>query len=247
MTVLNRPDEYEYLRESGRIVKAALDVLQDRLRPGLTTAFLDEIAEEVIKDNRGKPAFKGYRGYPSTICVSVNDVVVHGIPSRDKVIEEEDLVSIDVGVEKNGFFADAARTFCMSNAPERALKLADTTFDCLQKSVSKAVAGGYVGDISAVVENIARENGYQEVRAFVGHGLGRRLHEDPEVPNWGKPGTGPRLPEGLVLAVEPMLNEGRREVEIADDDWTAFTKDGKLSAHFEHTIVVGKEKPEIIA
>lgn len=246
MTILRDPKDYESIRRSGEIVREVFKVLERMLDVGLTNSDLNIRAEEVIFDLGAKPAFKGYRGYPASICTSVNEVVVHGIPSEDVVLREGDIISIDIGVEKNGFFADSARTFFLGDLPGRTMSLINTTRECLRQGIARAVAGGRVGDISAAIQATAESGGFEEVRTFVGHGIGEKLHEDPEIPNWGNFGEGQLLKKGMVLAIEPMLNEGTREVEILDDNWTAVTKDGKLSAHFEHTIIVGEEKPEII-
>lgn len=246
MTVLTNKADLEKIRQSGRIIRNIFRKTRHMIRPGVTTAEIDRKIEEMIAESGAKPAFKGYKGYPAATCVSVNEVVVHGIPSERIVLAEGDIVSIDVGVEKNGFFADAAKTFFVGKVSSDAKRLVGVTKVSLAEGIRKAIAGNRVSDISRAIQDEIERAGYQEVRAFVGHGIGRQLHEAPEVPNWGEKGKGPKLKEGLVLAIEPMVNEGTREVNIMPDKWTAVTVDGKRSAHFEHTIIVGRKKAEII-
>lgn len=246
MTILTDAAEIRKIRESGELVKEIFDWLKDNVREGQSTLKLDREVESIIRQSGGEPAFKGYKGYPASICASVNDVVVHGIPSENIILGEGDIVSIDVGVKKNGYFADAAATFAIDGISEEAEKLIDVTRDSLYEGMKKAVEGNKISDISSAIEQTVRKSGFEEVRAFVGHGIGRELHELPEVPNWKKGSKEMKLKKGLVLAIEPMVNIGTREIKVLEDGWTAVTKDGKLSAHFEHTVIVGKEKAEAL-
>lgn len=248
MTILTNEADLRKIRGSGDVIKTIFDKIEKWIRPGVTTAFLDQEAEKIIRACKAEPAFKGYRGYPASICASVNDVVVHGIPSESIILLEGDIVGIDVGVRKSGYFTDAARTFAVGEISSGAKKLIDITRHSLSEAIKQAVAGKRVEDISKVVQTIARTEKVEEVRTFVGHGIGKRLHESPEVPNWCEDRRKKSivLKEGMVLAIEPMLNAGTREVKVLSDGWTAVTLDGKLSAHFEDTIIVGKEKAEII-
>jgi len=246
MTVLRTKEDTRRIREAGRIVKEVLALLKKRIREGVSTAELDREAEDLIRANEAEPAFKGYKGYPATICASVNEVVVHGIPSGDIVLRTGDIIGVDVGVKKNGFFADAARTFAVGRVDTAARRLIEVTRECLEAGIAQAVEGNRVSDISNAIQMTAQKAGFKEVRKFVGHGIGRNLHEAPEVPNWGEKGKGPELKKGLLLAIEPMINMGTRDIDILDDGWTAVTRDGKLSAHFEETVIVGLKKAEII-
>ena len=246
MTILNKEGEIRKLRESGKIISEIFSLIKKRVKPGVSTLELDHEIEDIIRSKGAEPAFKGYKGYPATICASVNEVVVHGIPSSDIVLSEGDIIGIDVGVKKNGYFADAARTFLVGRVSNEARRLVRVTEESLLAGINFAVAGNRVSDISNAIQEVAQREGYQEVRAFVGHGIGKSLHEAPEVPNWGEKGHGPVLKEGLLLAIEPMINVGTREVKVKSDGWTAVTADGKLSAHFEDTIIVGKVKAERI-
>ena len=246
MTVITSDREKNKIRESGKITKEVLLKMLDMVKPGVSTAELDKAAENLIIKSGGEPAFKGYRGYPSTICASVNEVVVHGIPSEDTILKEGDIISVDVGVLKNDYYTDAARTFCVGKVDTETEILIEVTRKSLYESIKEAIEGNRISDISMVIQKMAQKEGYKEVRMFVGHGVGKQLHEPPEVPNWGKKGSGPLLKEGLVLAIEPMINVGTRNVDVLSDGWTAVTSDGKLSAHFEDTIIVGSNKAEIL-
>lgn len=246
MTILRNEEEYERLRAAGRLVAEALLLAGKLVRPGVSTLSIDTKIEELIRDNGAEPAFKGYKGYPATICASRNEVVVHGIPSEKVILREGDILGVDVGVKLNGFYADAARTFPVGEISERASMLVEATRKSLEEGTRNAVSGNRVSDISIAIQKVAQSSGFKEVRAFVGHGTGRNLHELPEVPNWGVKGRGKVLEEGLVLAIEPMFNEGTREVEIMPDGWTAVTADRKLSAHFENTVIVGKSNVEVV-
>ena len=246
MTVLTSESDIRKLRESGEIIREIFSWLEKRVKEGVSTAELDRGVEEIIRERGGEPAFKGYKGYPATICASVNEVVVHGIPSDEVVLKPGDIIGVDVGVRKNGFYTDAARTYSVGEISAEAKRLVKITRECLEKGTEQAVAGNRVSDISHAIETVAKRERLEEVRTFVGHGIGRSLHEPPEVPNWGEKGKGLVLKEGLLLAIEPMINAGTRKVNVLEDGWTAVTLDGKLSAHFENTVMVGKKKAEII-
>jgi methionyl aminopeptidase len=238
--------EIEAIRESARLVARTLEVLQREVLPGVTTAELDRVAESFIRDHGGRPAFKGYRGFPASICPSINDQVVHGIPGP-YALREGDIVGIDVGVEKDGFFGDAAITLPVGEVGERAQRLLSVTREALMRGIAQARAGNRVGDISHAIQSHVEEHGFSVVRALVGHGIGREMHEEPQVPNYGPPARGPRLMAGQVLAIEPMVNAGGPDVVTREDGWTIVTKDGSLSAHFEHTVAVGVDGPEILS
>jgi methionyl aminopeptidase len=238
-------EDTKALRRAGGIVGAVIEDLKALARPGVATSDLDEAARALILKMGGYPAFKGYRGFPGNICVSINETVVHGIPSP-RVIEEGDIVSLDIGVKFRDYFADAALTVGVGRISDEASRLVDTTKDALDIAVGLAVSGRHLSDMSAAVQAHVESKGFSVVRAFVGHGIGKNLHEDPEIPNYGRPGTGPILERGMVLAIEPMVNAGTFEVEVMDDGWTAVTKDRKLSAHFEHTVIVGDRMAEIL-
>jgi methionyl aminopeptidase len=239
--------EVELLRNANLVVSKTLAHVASMLKPGVTGEQIDKAAEEFIKDHRGRPAFKGYHGFPSTLCVSYNDIVVHGIPSK-REFKEDDIVSVDCGVELEGFYGDAAFTFAFEKVEEPVLELLRVTYASLYLGIEQAVHGNRVGDISAAIQDYCeRKYSYGVVRDLVGHGVGRSLHEDPEVPNYGKRGKGPLMLEGLTIAIEPMINLGKKEVHQADDGWTIHTKDRMPSAHFEHSVVVKKNKADILS
>ena len=239
--------EVELIRESALLVSSTLAELASMLKPGITTQMLDQRAEEFILDNKAVPSFKNYRGYPFATCISVNDAVVHGFPNNN-TIKEGDLVSIDVGVYKNGFHGDSAYTFGIAPVAEEHQLLMQVTRTSLLLGVEKAVAGNRVGDISFAIQDFTeRQHHYGVVRELVGHGLGKQLHEDPQVPNYGKKGTGPKLRENMVIAIEPMINMGTRDVIYDADGWTVGTKDGKFSAHYEHTICIKRGRVDILS
>lgn len=241
-------EEIELIRQNCILVCKVLAHVGSILRPGITGAELDKASEELILEHGAVPAFKGYKGFPSTLCVSVNEQVVHGIPSEKQLFKEGDIVSVDCGVKHNGFFGDAAYTFAIGDVPDDVMQLLRVTHDSLYKGIEQAVAGNRVGDIGfAIQEFVEREHGYGVVRELVGHGLGRALHEEPEVPNYGKRGKGVVLKEGLVIAIEPMVNLGKKEVLTSRDGWTVFARDRKPSAHFEHTVVVRKNEASILS
>jgi len=239
-------EEIEKIRAAAQIVAMTLREVGRAVRPGVTTAELDQLAESFIRDHGGRPAFKGYRGFPASICPSLNEEVVHGLPGP-RELREGDLVGVDVGVELQGFYGDAALTFPVGTVSDEAVKLLQVTRESLMLGIAQARAGNRVGDISHAVQSYVERNGFSVVKALVGHGIGREMHEEPAVPNFGPPGRGPRLMAGLVLAIEPMVNVGGHEVVTRSDGWTVATKDGSLSAHFEHTVAVGADGPEILS
>jgi methionyl aminopeptidase len=240
-------DEVARIRESAEIVGRCLLALGKEVRPGISTLDLDKVAATFIRDHGGEAAFLGYRGYPASICASVNEEVVHGIPSAKRVLREGDVVSLDIGVKKAGFYADAARTFPVGTIAPELRKLLDTTERALLAGIEKARPEGRVSDISAAIERTVKEDGFSVVRALVGHGVGRALHEEPQVPNYGRPGEGPKLRVGMVLAIEPMVNAGTADVVTLADQWTVVTADRKRSAHFEHTVAIGAAGPEVLS
>ncbi|MBD3275592.1 MAG: type I methionyl aminopeptidase [Candidatus Marinimicrobia bacterium] len=238
--------EIEKIGESSQIVADTLQMLKSHIQPGIKTGDLDALAEDFIKSRDGRPAFKGYYGFPATLCISLNDEVVHGIPG-ERELEDGDIVSIDCGVEKNGYYGDHAITFTVGSVNKKVQKLLDITKESLAKGIEQARAGNHLYDIGHAVQAYAEEAGFSVIRKLVGHGIGTKLHEEPQVPNYGKEGTGPLLRPGMVLAIEPMLNEGKYDVYTGDDGWTVYTKDGKLSAHFEHTVAITENGPRILS
>jgi methionyl aminopeptidase len=251
MIFLKSESEIEKMRESAQIVSRTLGEVAKHIEPGVTTGKLDRIAEEYIKKNDGRPAFKGYgpkgNEFPGTLCISVNEEVVHGIPSDKRELKEGDIVSIDCGVEKDGYFGDHAYTFAVGECEDEKIRLLRATLESLYKGIKKAVHGNRIGDISQAVQSHCENEGFGVVRDLVGHGLGKSLHEDPSVPNFGKSGRGERLRSGMTLAIEPMITLGSWQVETLDDGWTVVTADGKVSAHYEHDIVVREGKAEILS
>lgn len=245
MIILKSEREIRYMRDAGKIVAGALAEVKKAVRPQVTTQELDEAAEEYIKGCGAIPAFKGYHGFPGNICTSVNEQVVHGIPGLRR-LKSGDNVSIDIGAVINGYNGDAAITVPVGEVDASVAKLIAVTEASLYKGLEKAVAGNRLSDVSHAVQTEAEANGYGVVRDYVGHGIGRHMHEDPQIPNYGPPGRGPRLKPGMTLAIEPMINEGTFEVRTLDDGWTVVTADGKRSAHFEHTVVVTENGPEIL-
>jgi methionyl aminopeptidase len=239
--------EIELIRESALILSKTIAEVAKFIKPGSTTLDLDKIAFEFISDHGAVPSFKDYRGYPFTACISVNDAVVHGFPN-DEPLKEGDIISFDVGVFKNGYHGDSAYTFGIGDVDPAVLKLMKVTKESLYLGIEKAVAGNRIGDISfAIQEHTEKKNGYGVVRELVGHGLGRNLHEDPQVANYGRRGSGPKMQEGMVIAIEPMINLGVKEVYYEEDGWTVRTKDNKPSAHYEHTVCVKKGKADILS
>ena len=246
MVYLRDKTEIDAIRASAQLVARTIEMLAREVKPGVSTAELDRLAESFIRDHRAQPAFKGYRGFPASICPSVNDEVVHAIPGERRLIEG-DIIGIDVGVEKDGYFGDAAFTFPVGQVSGQAATLLRVTREALLKGIEQARAGQRVGDISHAIQSHAELNGFSVVRELLGHGIGRQMHEDPQVPNFGPPARGPRLMAGQVLAIEPMVNVGGPEVRTQPDGWTVVTRDHSLSAHFEHTVAVGADGPEILS
>jgi methionyl aminopeptidase len=247
MIFIKTREEIELMRESALCVSKTLGMLASELKEGVELAKLDKLAEEFIRDMGGKPSFKGYGGtYPASLCISVNDAVVHGIPGK-YIVKDGDIVSIDCGVFKNGFHGDHAYTFCIGNVKPEVKRLVEITKECLYVGIEQAKLNNRIGDISFAIQHHAEKNGYGVVRELVGHGLGKNLHEDPQVPNYGKKGTGPKLRDGMVIAIEPMINMGKKDVKQANDGWTIVTKDGLPSAHFEHDVAIVDGKPEILS
>ncbi len=244
--VLKSPDEIEKMRKSNLIVAEILAIIKEAARPGVATIELERLCEGELKKRKVRPAFKGYRGYPYCLCVSVNEEVVHGMPSK-RVLKQGDILSVDVGIEHDGYYGDAAVTAPIGRISDEAGRLIDAAMASLERGIEKARVGNRLFDISYAVQSYVEENGFSVVRAFVGHGIGRELHEPPQVPNFGTPGKGIRLKAGMVLAIEPMINAGGSEVVILDDGWTAVTKDGSLSAHFEHTVAITKNGPYVLS
>lgn len=239
-------DPIEGIRAAAQIVARVLREMGRAVRPGITTAELDRLAETIIRDCGARPAFKGYRGFPATICPSINEEVVHGIPGK-RALKDGDIIGVDVGTELNGWYGDAARTFAVGAVSEEASRLMRVTEESLHLGLQQARAGNRVGDISNAVQVHVEKHGLSVVRDLVGHGIGREMHEEPAIPNYGPPGKGPRLVVGQVLAIEPMVNIGGAAVVTRSDGWTVATKDGRWSAHFEHTVAVGPEGPEILS
>jgi len=238
--------ELERMREAGRLVGEVLTELTAKVAPGVSTAELDELAEKRIRQAGATPAFKGYHGYPATICASINDEVIHGIPSGRRVLAEGDIISIDVGASLEGYFGDSAVTLPVGQVSEQAATLLRVTEESLYRAIERVRPGSRVSDIGHAVQKHVEAFGFSVVREFVGHGIGQKMHEEPQVPNYGEPGRGPRLSEGMVLAIEPMVNAGKPTVKVLADGWTAVTRDGSLSAHFEHTVAVMAGEPWIL-
>ncbi len=246
MIILKSRQEIEKIRKACMIVATVLEDIRDMIKPGVSTQALDEFAEKLIVTSGALPAFKGYRGYPKTLCTSLNDEVVHGIPSKDVYLREGDIISVDVGSIVEGFYGDAAKTFPVGKVAPEAERLIKVTEEALHKGIEEAKPGNRLFDISYAVQKHVESNAYSVVREFVGHGIGRNMHEDPQVPNFGERGQGPKIKSGMVLAIEPMVNRGGAATVVREDGWTAVTVDGSLSAHFEHTVAVMPEGPWIL-
>lgn len=246
MIIIKNDMEIEYMRQSGKIVSDTLKIMQEIIKPGISTADLDKLAEEYIIRQGAKPSFKGYYGYPSSICASINEEVVHGIPSPKRILKEGDIISIDCGAYLNGYHGDAARTFPVGNVTAEAQKLIDVTRESFFKGVENIVVGNRISDIGHVIQTYAESNGFSVVRDYVGHGIGQKLHEDPDVPNFGKPGRGAKIVKGMVLAIEPMINLGTHEVKVLKDKWTVVTIDNSISSHYENTVVFLENGIEIL-
>ncbi len=246
MVILKSPSEIEKIRQSNVIVAEILEILRQKVEPGTNTLELEQISEELAFDRDAKPAFKGYRGYPYSLCASVNQQVVHGFPSK-RPLKEGDILSMDFGISYQGYYGDAAITVPVGKVSPVAQRLMATTKEALFSGIEQAAPGKRLSDISHAIQSRAEAVGFSVVRQFVGHGIGKALHEDPQVPNYGKPGMGIRLKPGMVIAIEPMVNAGGYEVKTLDDGWTTVTKDGSLSAHFEHTVAITEEGPVILS
>jgi methionyl aminopeptidase len=245
MVIRKSRAEIEKMRRSGLIVAGTLSKLRQMVAPGITTRDLDVVAESTIRAAGAIPTFKGYRGFPASICASVNDEVVHGIPS-DRRLKEGDIIKLDCGATLDGYVGDAAISVAVGEVSPEVARLLEVTRESLLKAIEKMVAGNRLYDVSYAVQQYVEERGFSIVRDFCGHGIGQRMHEDPQVPNYGRPGTGPVLKEGWVLAIEPMVNEGSFEVKVLSDGWTVKTRDGKASSHFEHTIAVTEDGPRVL-
>jgi methionyl aminopeptidase len=244
--MIKTPAEIEKMRFSGQILRQVHEAIRPLVQPGATTMDLEEVAVRRIADLKAVAAFKGYHGFPAALCTSVNEQVVHGIPSRSTVLKQGDIVSIDCGVIVNGFYSDCAVTYAIGTPSAKTQKLLEVTQASLEAAIRKAVPGGRLFDISAAVQTMCEAAGFGVVREFVGHGIGRAMHEDPQLPNYGDAGKGPRLKPGMVLAIEPMINAGGAEVKVLKDGWTAITLDGSYSAHFEHTVAITKDGPQVL-
>jgi len=244
--VLKSPRELAIMRRAARVVVEAMRLCREIVRPGISTLEIDAEVERLIRRHGAKPAFKGYRGFPATVCVSINEEVVHGIPAAHRRIREGDLVGLDLGAVVEGYYADAAVTLPVGEIPPEARRLLEVTREALERGIAQARPGRRVGDISAAIQQHVEAAGFGVVRAFVGHGVGRELHEDPQVPNFGEPGKGPLLRPGMVLAIEPMVTMGHWGVRVLSDRWTAVTEDGSLAAHFEHTVAITDNGPDVL-
>jgi len=243
---IKTPAELESMRRASRVVAEVLSQLQPLVKPGVSTAELDKFAEKRVRELGAVPAFLGYRGYPATLCVSINEEIVHGIPSPKRFVKAGDIVSLDMGAVADGFYGDAALTVAAGEISPEARRLMDVTRESLGRALSAVKAGARLGDVSNAVQKYAEEHGMSVVREFTGHGIGRRLHEEPSIPNFGRPGSGPVLKAGMTLAIEPMLCLGRADVVVKNDGWTAVSADGSLAAHFEHTVAVTEDGCEIL-
>lgn len=246
MIIVKKESEIEYMRLAGIIVRDTLLKLEESIKPGITTAELDRIAEEYIIKCGGKPSFKGYYGFPASICTSINDEVVHGIPSTKRYLNEGDILSVDCGAILNGYHGDAARTFGVGKISSEAQKLIDVTKESFFKGIEYAKVNNRLTDISSAIQKYVESHSFSVVRDYVGHGIGRSMHEDPEIPNYGKPGRGAKLTHGMVLAIEPMVNIGDYSILVEANDWTVITEDGSLSAHYENTVAILNDGPEIL-
>ena len=245
MIVCKSPSEIEKMRAANALVAGVLAELAAMVAPGVTTRDLDEVAERLVREGGAEPAFKGYRGYPATLCASVNEQVVHGIPSSRRLVDS-DILSLDMGVKLNGFFGDSAVTVPVGHITEDAQRLLTVTQEALEHGIAQVRVGNRISDIGHAIQLHVESHGFSVVREFVGHGIGAALHEEPQIANYGEPGRGPRMAEGMVLAIEPMVNMGRPAVKVLADGWTAVTRDGSLSAHFEHTVAVTRQGPLIL-
>jgi methionyl aminopeptidase len=245
MIIRKTAAEIERMARAGRVVVDTLALIGEHVRPGTTTAELDALADEFIRSQSGVPTFKGYRGYPASICTSPNDMIVHGIPGP-YALEEGDILSVDVGVTLDGYVGDSSYTFPVGRVDAETERLLEACQDALAAGIDQCQPGGRLSDISHAIQRVTEENGYSVVRALVGHGVGRSMHEDPQIPNFGPPGRGPELAPGMVFAIEPMINAGGPDITVEDDQWSIRTADGSLSAHFEHTVAVTEDGPRIL-
>jgi methionyl aminopeptidase len=246
MVTIKSEREIALMKEAGRIVALAHKAVSEMVKPGVSTLDIDRVVERVIRSHHATPSFKGYGGFPGSACTSVNEQVVHGIPSNKVILKDGDLISVDIGANYKGYHGDSAWTYAVGNVSEETLKLMEVTKESLFKGLEKATSGNRLSDISHAIQVHAESYGYSVVREFVGHGLGKNLHEDPQIPNYGLPGKGTLLKPGMTLAIEPMINMGRKEVKVLKDNWTAVTIDGKLSAHYEHSILITDGAPIIL-
>jgi len=244
--VLKSPREIALMRQAGQIVVAAMRMCRDLVKPGVSTLEIDREVEGLIRERGARPAFKGYRGFPATVCVSINEEVVHGIPAAHRRLVDGDIVGLDLGAIVDGYHADAAFTLAVGEVSDEVQRLIDVTRESLDLAIAQARPRNRLGDISATVQRHVEAAGFGVVRAFVGHGIGRELHEDPQIPNFGEPGKGPILRPGMVLAIEPMVTMGHWEVRVLEDRWTAVTEDGSLAAHFEHTVAITEDGPDVL-
>ena len=246
MVISKSPREIALMKEAGRVVGLVFKTLEETIKPGMTTLDIDTIVEKVMRDNDCIPAEKGYYGYPASACVSVNDTLIHGIPSDKIHIREGDIVSVDIVANYKGYMADACRTYKVGTITERAERLVRVTKEAFFEALKVVKPGSFVGDISATIQRYVESHGYNVTRDYTGHGIGREMHEDPSIPNYGKPGTGTRLVPGIALCIEPMVLEGRKDTRVLGDGWTVKSKDGKLTAHYENTVIVTEDGYEII-
>lgn len=246
MIICKSPAELQKMRRSGLLVYGILEELKQMIRPGISTGELERLAEKRIREAGARAAFKGYYGYPCVLCTSINDEIVHGIPSSERLLQQGDIVKIDVGVELDGYYGDAATTVAAGSIMPPLERLLRVTQESLALAIEQARLGNRLGDVCSAIQRHVEAHGYSVVREFVGHGIGRKMHEDPQVPNYGTPGQGPRLREGMVLAIEPMVNAGTADAKVLEDKWTAVTADGGYSAHFEHTVAITRNGPWVL-
>jgi len=246
MIIIKSKQEIELMRSAGKVASYILSELKELIKPGISTMEIDRFVEKTVKAHKMTAAEKGYCGYPASVCVSVNEEVVHGIPSKKRILKEGDIVSVDLVVEYKGYMADAARTYAVGNISEDAKRLIETAERAFFEGIQFAKEGYRLSDISNTIQTVVEGEGFGVIRDFVGHGIGSDMHEDPQIPNYGKPGKGPRLQSGMTLAIEPMITQGSYEVDVLQDDWTAVTVDGKLSAHYENTVVITDGEPEVL-
>lgn len=246
MIIIHTPEEIEKIAAASKLTADTLSLLEKAVKPGMSTLDLDTMAEKFIRDNGGIPSCKGYEGYPATLCTSVNDVVVHGIPSAKKILHKGDIISIDLVVELNGYMGDSCITVPVGHTNKKNMQLIEVTEQALFAGIKQAVPGNHVGDIGHAVESTVKPYGYGVLKEYVGHGIGTDMHEDPEIPNYGTPGHGPRLEEGMVICIEPMINMGSADIITLRDGWGVVTADGKPAAHIEHTVAITKDGPKIL-